>query len=233
MLFIQNPLTSQFFHYYEWMYSPKTAQKHRVHRRSFSYLLGPLPRPCGLSLSLWGDKKYNDKAMMGSKTGWTATGCTGTATWKIGDTGKMLVVMWSIPFDQNWYKILSNHFESKNVNDTFVLMWWIPFDLKLVIPTPRMVFFFVHASYYHPLSNTSYDLWWPYERYSNWCAVGIMPVQEDTSDLWDKMYYGPELNFTRKEFYDSDPRYRYQRFTSLEWKSFTCVSASSKIHQTL
>ena len=79
--------------------------------------------------------------MMGSKTGWTATGCTGTATWKIGDTGKMLVVMWSIPFDQNWYKILSNHFESKNVNETFVLMWWIPFDLKLVIPTPRMVFF--------------------------------------------------------------------------------------------
>ena len=100
-----------------------------------------------LSLSQWGDKKYNDKAMMGSKTGWTATGCTGTATWKIGDTGKMLVVMWSIPFDQNWYKILSNHFESKNVNDTFVLMWWIPFDLKLVIPTPRMVFFFVHTIY--------------------------------------------------------------------------------------
>ena len=48
---------------------------------------------------------------MGSKTGLTATGCTGTATWKIGDTGDMLAVMWSIPFDQNWYQLLSNTFE--------------------------------------------------------------------------------------------------------------------------
>ena len=29
-----------------------------------------------------------------------------------------------------------------------------------------------------------------------------MPVQEDTSDLWEYMYYGPEVNFTRKEYYD-------------------------------
>ena len=48
---------------------------------------------------------------------------------------------------------------------------------------------------------------WPHERYSNWCAIGIMPVQEDTSDLWEKMYYGPEVNFTRKEYYDEIPRY--------------------------
>ena len=34
-----------------------------------------------------------------------------------------------------------------------------------------------------------------------------MPVQEDTSDLWEKMYYGPEVNFTRKEYYDEIPRY--------------------------
>ena len=44
----------------------------------------------------------NFKALMGSKTGWTATGCTGTAAWKIGDSDEMLVVMWSVPFDQNW-----------------------------------------------------------------------------------------------------------------------------------
>ena len=44
----------------------------------------------------------NFKALMGSKTGWTATGCTGTAAWRIGDSGEMLVVMWSVPFDQNW-----------------------------------------------------------------------------------------------------------------------------------
>ena len=53
---------------------------------------------------------------------------------------------------------------------------------------------------------------WPHERYSNWCAIGIMPVQEDTSDLWEKMYYGPEVNFTRKEYYDEIPR--YLRFSS-------------------
>ena len=29
-----------------WMYSPRTAQNHRVHRLSFSYVLGRLPRPC-------------------------------------------------------------------------------------------------------------------------------------------------------------------------------------------
>ena len=44
----------------------------------------------------------NHKALMGRKTGWTATGCTGTAAWKIQDSEEMLVVMWSIPFDQNW-----------------------------------------------------------------------------------------------------------------------------------
>jgi len=108
------------------------------------------------------------EAMMGSKTGWTATGCTGTATWKIGDTGKMLVVMWSIPFDQNWY--------------------------------------------------------------SNWCAVGIMPVQEDTSDLWDKMYYGPELNFTRKEFYDSDPRLDY---TTPDFAVYAGMGSSHKTYMTV
>ena len=59
-------------------------------------------------LSLWSVKKYNHKALMGSKTGWTATGCTGTATWKIGDSGKMLAIMWSIPFDQNWYQSFEN-----------------------------------------------------------------------------------------------------------------------------
>ena len=61
-----------------------------------------------ISLSLWSVKKFNHKAMMGSKTRLTATGCTGTANWKIGDSGKMLAVMWSIPFDQNWYQSFEN-----------------------------------------------------------------------------------------------------------------------------
>jgi len=85
------------------------------------------------------------EALMGSKTGWTATGCTGTAAWKIGDSGEMLVVMWSVPFDQNWY--------------------------------------------------------------SNWCAVGILPVEEDTSRLWEKMYYEPEVGFKRMEFTNSTDPY--------------------------
>merc|ERR1719167_610735 len=75
--------------------------------------------------------------------------CTGTASWRIGDSDEMLVVMWSVPFYKNWY--------------------------------------------------------------SNWCAVGIMPFQEDTSELWAKMYYGEEVNFKREEFDANIPRLDYKK----------------------
>ena len=49
-------------------------------------------------------------------------------------------------------------------------------------------------------------------RYSNWCAVGIMPVMDDTSSLWEKMYYEPEVGFKRMEFTNStDPYTGYYR----------------------
>ena len=42
--------------------------------------------------------------MHGRKVGYTATGCVGTMTWTIGNTGKLFVVMYSIPYDQNLYR---------------------------------------------------------------------------------------------------------------------------------
>ena len=33
-----------------------------------------------------------------------------------------------------------------------------------------------------------------------------MPFQEDTSELWAKMYYGEEVNFKREEFDANIPR---------------------------
>jgi len=33
----------------------------------------------------------------------TATGCHGVVSWKIGSTGKMLVVMYDLPYDTLWY----------------------------------------------------------------------------------------------------------------------------------
>jgi len=44
-----------------------------------------------------------EAAMSGRKTWWTATGVHGVASWKIGDTGKMVVVMYDVPYDHLWY----------------------------------------------------------------------------------------------------------------------------------
>ena len=43
------------------------------------------------------------EGMSGRKTWMTATGCHGVVSWKIGSTGKMLVVMYDYPYDTLWY----------------------------------------------------------------------------------------------------------------------------------
>ena len=43
------------------------------------------------------------EAMTGHKTGWTATGCAGTVSWRIGETGMVLNVMYSVPYSQDLY----------------------------------------------------------------------------------------------------------------------------------
>ena len=43
------------------------------------------------------------EALAGHKTGYTATGCEGTVSWKIGNTSRMLVVMYSVPYDHNFH----------------------------------------------------------------------------------------------------------------------------------
>jgi hypothetical protein len=40
---------------------------------------------------------------LGHKTDGTATGSAGTVSWKLGETGKMLVVMYSLPFNFDFY----------------------------------------------------------------------------------------------------------------------------------
>ena len=42
------------------------------------------------------------EGICGHKVGWTATGCTGTAAWTIGDTNKMLVEMYSVPYSHTY-----------------------------------------------------------------------------------------------------------------------------------
>jgi len=43
------------------------------------------------------------EAMAGHKTGNTATGCSGTVSWSIREKGKILVVMYSIPYSQDFH----------------------------------------------------------------------------------------------------------------------------------
>jgi len=43
------------------------------------------------------------ESMSGHKTANSATGCVGTISWKIGDTNKMLVVMYSVPYSHDWH----------------------------------------------------------------------------------------------------------------------------------
>ena len=49
------------------------------------------------------------EAFSGHKSGNTATGCSGTVSWKIGDTGKIIVLMYSIPYSHdlhsNWLAV--------------------------------------------------------------------------------------------------------------------------------
>lgn len=43
------------------------------------------------------------EGLAGHKTSSTATGCAGTVSWKIGNTGRMLVVMYSVPYSHDWH----------------------------------------------------------------------------------------------------------------------------------
>ena len=45
-----------------------------------------------------------EETVEGRKAADAATGCVGSAVWKIGDTGKTLAVMYSVPYDQNLYR---------------------------------------------------------------------------------------------------------------------------------
>ena len=43
------------------------------------------------------------EGLAGHKTGHTATGCEGTVSWKIGNTSRMLVVMYSVPYSHDFH----------------------------------------------------------------------------------------------------------------------------------
>ena len=45
-----------------------------------------------------------------------------------------------------------------------------------------------------------YSLPYSHDFHSNWCGVGIFDVQ-DTTDFFDKMYNGSEVDFKRKDFW--------------------------------
>jgi len=48
-------------------------------------------------------KANETQRMEGRHLSATATGCVGSIAWSIGDTGKILVVMYSVPYDSNLY----------------------------------------------------------------------------------------------------------------------------------
>jgi len=48
-------------------------------------------------------KANETQRMEGRHLSATATGCVGSIAWSIGDTGKILVVMYSVPYDKNLY----------------------------------------------------------------------------------------------------------------------------------
>ena len=43
------------------------------------------------------------EALTGHKVGHTATGCSGTVSWTIGNSSNILVVMYCVPYNQDWY----------------------------------------------------------------------------------------------------------------------------------
>ena len=45
-----------------------------------------------------------EQSMHGRHLSDTATGCVGSVAWSIGKTGKILAVMYSVPYDQNLYR---------------------------------------------------------------------------------------------------------------------------------
>ena len=46
----------------------------------------------------------SEDTMHGRHLSDTACGCVGSAAWTIGDSGKILVVMYSVPYDHNLYR---------------------------------------------------------------------------------------------------------------------------------
>ena len=46
-------------------------------------------------------KPWMRESMMGHKTSNAATGCVGTVSWTLGDTNKMLVVAYSVPYSHD------------------------------------------------------------------------------------------------------------------------------------
>ena len=53
--------------------------------------------------------------------------CTGTASWRIGDSDEMLVVMWSVPFYKNWWVC-----KSQNWAQYFITLLCIMFTVNYV-----------------------------------------------------------------------------------------------------
>jgi len=64
-------------------------------------------------------------SMGGHKTGGCATGAEGAVAWRIGTTGKMVVVMYSLPYSFDWHSNWCGVgiFDDKNISGFFDLMY--------------------------------------------------------------------------------------------------------------
>ena len=60
-----------------------------------------------------------------------------------------------------------------------------------------------------------YSVPYSHDVHSNWCGVGIF-YEEDTSDYFNKMYYGSIGNFARKDFYYDTNTVRYENDSDWE-----------------
>ena len=54
-----------------------------------------------------------------------------------------------------------------------------------------------------------YSVPYSHDFHSNWCGVGIFDVT-DTSDFFNMMYSGSEVEFRRKDFYNNTNTVKYE-----------------------
>jgi len=131
-----------------------------------------------------------EAAMSGRKTWWTATGVHGVASWKIGDTGKMVVVMYDVPYDHLWYinTLAVGIFPQGDISGHYDIMYSGVEDGFQRVTSGR----------------ASEELWFGDDP--DYAIRGIMAETSDTGiQIW--VYPRSEHNLANEDDYDDFPQF--------------------------